>query len=536
MDRKILGALASFVVTKGLDNEERKVVNIDNPMYFVTDELDTSATSSKDKSHVFAEMKSDMIDKFGDEDLEAMESAGLITLEDVNDITFDTLDFDINEAVVDLRVSKEILEACEKFGEFIVLDNKIKKSPKRYYFQNKRNAIIPLMFFPNKKNNIGVIRQDNGSDLYFLDGFVNVKESIMEKNQYVNELILLAYLSVMQNGVFFAEGINNGIAGTLRNIYSFFVYGGKIKYQYPKVSYVSMLGGRNRETWKLRADVIDSLKGEICWLKETERFDSIIAEVETIASNPKVAVTSMTQGGKFMLMNTPEEARKWESQFTQGKYDISATILPTMKCDKDIEKYNIIFGTIVNNKDNNQYGNALWQRDYAGKTYCVVNGVVIRVKYSTQKATSDIVITDNNGNDIQDWIIAPVSEMSSEKEFIQETKMDNILQLIHMGLTPEAVVITVEGVSYQAIMFRDVPQYVDYLTSSDYNVDKSFELKPYSSMMSCISNHIATTMGVDKLDEFRNRLTGLINQNKLNALANLAGKKLERAEAFAINK
>ena len=239
----------------------------------------------------------------------------------------------------------------------------------------------------------------------------------------------------------------------------------------------------------------------------------------------------MTQGEKFMIMNTPEEARTWEAKFIQGKYDISATIFPTMKVDKPFEKYNLVFGNIVNAKDNNAYGNALWQEDYAGKTYCVVDNIPVRIKYSTQKAESDISIVDNNGNDVDKWIIAPIEEMSSENNFEAEDKMDNVLQLFHMGLTPERVVITVDGLSYEAIMFRGIYQYIDYLTSSDYNVDKSFELKPYSTMFSCIANHIACK-DETRLEGFIDRLKGIINQDKLNQIANLAGKEVKLARVL----
>ena len=69
-------------------------------------------------------------------------------------------------------------------------------------------------------------------------------------------------------------------------------------------------------------------------------------------------------------------------------------------------------------------------------------------------------------------------------------------------------------------------QYIDYLTSSDYNVDKNFELKPYSSMMSCVANHLGSKFGKQSVIDFTERLRKLINQKKLNQLLNLAGKEV----------
>ena len=532
MSKKILGLLSQFVVTKGLDTDTRKVVNIDNPMYYATNVLEVSIGKTADKSNVFAEIKSDLLNKVGEEDLVAMEDAGLIEFEDFDFDNFDVTEFDIDKAVIDLRMPKDLIVASMQYGKFIVSNTGIKANPLRYYFQNKHGKDIPMLFFPNPKNNIGVIRQENGSDLYFLDGAITREEEYFTKDIYVNELILKAYLNTMVNGGFSSDGFDGKVHGSLKQIFNFFVYKVKIGYWTPKVSYVSLIGGRYRNDWKLRADVLTNLPGEICWAKETEKFDSVVQRVNFIVSNPRVARTSATQGEKFMLMNTPEEARTWEAKFTQGKYDISATILPTMKVDKPMEKYNLVFGTIVNDLDNNQYGNALWQQEYAGKTYCVIENIPVRIKYSTQHAQSDITITDSNGKDVNNWIIAPVTEMSSENNFKEEEKMDNILQLLHMGLNPETVTITVDGNSYQAIMFRGVTQYIDYLTSSDYNIDKSFEVKPYSTMFSCIANHIATTHGVDKLDSFISRLTGLIDYKKLNAIANLAGKEVKTAKVM----
>ncbi len=536
-NKKILGLLSQFVVTKGVDTDVKKLVNFDNPLYFVTSMgeqyVPEKVTSNKD---VFKEINDDLLLKVGDEDLEVIEEQeekGLITLEELDFDDFSNLDFDefdINKAVKDLRISSELIKATMEYGHFVVVSSGTKNSPSRYFFQNvSKKSMIPLFFYPNHKNNIGVIKQENGSDLYFLDGFVTRTEATFTKDIYINELILKAYLNTMVNGGFSADGFDGKLHGSLKQIFNFFVYKIKMGYWNPKVSYVSLIGGRNREDWKLRADVVSNIKGEVCWLKETEKFDSVLQRVEFVFSNTRVARTSTTQGEKFTLMNSPEEARNWESKFTQGKYDLSASLAPTMKVDKEMKRYNLIFGTIVNEFDNNQYGNALWQEDYAGKTHCFIDNILLRIKYSTQKATSKITVTDNNGNDIQDWIIAPINEMSSEEGFIEEEKMDNILQLIHMGLTPEPVIITVNGLSYQAIMFREIYQYIDYLTSSDYNVDKSFELKPYSTMFSCVSNHIATTMGEDKLDDFLHRLTGLINHKKLNAVANLAGKEVKQA-------
>lgn len=533
MNKKILGLLSQFLVTKGLDTDTKKVVNIDNPMYYATSTIEATINNTTDKTSVFAEIKNDLLNKIGEEDLEAMENAGLVEFEELDFANFEVIDFDIDKAVVDLRVPKEILNASMQYGKFIISPTGVKSSPYRYYYQNKNGNTIPMLCYPNVKNNIGVIRQDNGSDLFFLDGFTTRKEFYLEKDVYVNEVILRAYLNVMTVHGFKADGFDRNLSGSLKQIFNFFIYKVKLGYWVPKVSYVSLIGGRHREDWNLRADVVKNLCGEICWVKETEKFESVVQRVEYVASNPRIARTSMTQGEKFMLMNTPEEARNWEAKFTQGKYDISATILPTMKVDKPMEKYNIVFGTIVNDLDNNQYGNALWKETYAGKTYCVIDNIPVRIKYSTQHAQSNIVITDSNGKDVNKWIIAPVTEMSSESNFEEEEKMDNILQLIHMGLTPETVIITINGVSHQAIMFRGVTQYIDYLTSSDYNIDKSFELKPYSTMFSCIANHVATMHGEDKLEAFRDRLTGLINQNKLNQIANLAGKETKLAKIFA---
>ena len=536
-NKKILGLLSQFVVTKGVDTDVKKLVNFDNPLYFVTSMGEQYIPEKVNVNKaVFEEINADLLLKVRDEDLEIIEKQeekGLITLEELDFDDFSNLDFDefdIEKAVKDLRISKELIKATEEYGHFLVVSTGVKNSPSRYFLQNSsKKAIIPLFFYPSHKNNIGVIRQENGSDLYFLDGFVTRVEDTFAKSVYINEVIIKAYLNTMVNNGFSADGFDGKLHGSLKQIFNFFVYKIKMGYWNPKVSYVSLIGGRNRENWKLRADVVSNTKGEVCWLKETEKFDSVVQRVEFVFSNPRVARTSATQGEKFTLMNSPEEARTWEAKFTQGKYDLSASLAPTMKVDKEMKKYNLIFGTIVNEFDNNQYGNAFWQEDYAGKTHCFIDNILLRIKYSTQKATSQITVTDSNGNDIQDWIIAPVSEMSSEDGFVEEEKMDNILQLIHMGLTPEPVIVTVNGLSYQGIMFREIYQYIDYLTSSDYNVEKSFELKPYSTMFSCISNHIATTMGEDKLDDFLHRLTGLINHKKLNAVANLAGKEVKQA-------
>ena len=532
MNKQLLGLLAKFVVTKGLESDTRKVVNIDNPMYYATDVVNATIGNTTDRSNVFAEIKADLLSKIGEEDLDTMEQQGLVEFEELDFSNFDIVTFDIDTAVVSLRISRELIEACMQYGKFVVSATGTKNSPLRYYYQNNNGNRIPLLCFDNKKNNIAVIRQDNGNDLFFLDGFTTTENGVYpEKDVYVNEVILKAYLSVMTMGEFKADGFNRGISGSLKQIFDFFIYKVKLGFNNPKVSYVSLIGGRNRENWNLRADVVRNLPGQVCWLKETEKFDSVISRVEFIASNPSIAKTSMTQGEKFMIMNTPEEARTWEAKFIQGKYDISATIFPTMKVDKPFEKYNLVFGNIVNAKDNNAYGNALWQEDYAGKTYCVVDNIPVRIKYSTQKAESDISIVDNNGNDVDKWIIAPIEEMSSENNFEAEDKMDNVLQLFHMGLTPERVVITVDGLSYEAIMFRGIYQYIDYLTSSDYNVDKSFELKPYSTMFSCIANHIACK-DETRLEGFIDRLKGIINQDKLNQIANLAGKEVKLARVL----
>lgn len=35
-NKKVLGLLSQFVVTKGVDTDVKKLVNFDNPLYFVT--------------------------------------------------------------------------------------------------------------------------------------------------------------------------------------------------------------------------------------------------------------------------------------------------------------------------------------------------------------------------------------------------------------------------------------------------------------------------------------------------------------------
>ena len=525
-----LGQASEFVSTKGLVDD--MLLGIDSPAYYATQVLEASIFENKgNKQNVFDEIEADLLLKDGEEEpVELTEKEANEKYEDFNirSSNLKIANFDLEQASIDLRVPKEVLVSAQQYGKFVVELTGVNKSPVRYYYENNHSKRIPLLFFPNPENNIGVIRQKDGNDLYFLDGFVTFcKDSLtIMKDKYTNELVLKSYLSVMINGSFTPEGFSKGLSGSLKQVFNFYIYKNKLSYSNAKNSYVSMIGGRNRESWNLRADVIDNLKAEICWTLETDKFESVVQKIDIISSNPRVAKSSMTQGEKFAIFPTAEKARLHESLFIKGKYDVISTIFPNMKVDKDLVKCSLVFCTVVNNLDNNQYGNSLWNKDFAGKIYSVYKGMPFRVKYSSQKTMSQIKVVTNSGEEIDNWVLCPIDEMSSENNFTIDEKPENILQLIHMGFEPEEVEITINGVTNKVIMFRDIPQYIDYLTSSDYNVNKNFELKPYSSMMSCVANHLGSKFGKQSVINFTERLRKLIDQKKLNQLLNLAGKEV----------
>jgi hypothetical protein len=115
--------------------------------------------------------------------------------------------------------------------------------------------------------------------------------------------------------------------------------------------------------------------------------------------------------------------------------------------------------------------------------------------------------------------------------------MGNIQQLLHLGYVPEEVVVEIEGVIYNTYMFKGIKFYVDSMTSSDKNIEKDFEFKPYSTMISSIMNDILLThKGEKEVIEFEERLNKLVDVNKINKICNLAGLTTVKANIIRYKK
>ena len=534
----------SLFNTKGT---QKGVLSLENPGYYENGCIEIKLDKKQKGQNPFINRVQKANAEFAELTIDELEILGEV--ESHRDMTV----FDVNKAHVELRMPLNLIVEMQKRGKFVI-DNE----GYYYYSPDKSKEFITIPHFVNKKNNICTIKKSEGKTLFFIDTTLTLTdEGMFVKDKYVTQHLFEAYFQVLTEGAFIAEGARYGVTCTLKELLNFFLYGFSIKGFYsPKNTYCQQIGNRGGESFTIRADVLNT-PAQVVNVKDTDiekivKTESIKHLVEKIAENPCIAVTSMSQGFNALLFSTPEEARLWENQFIDGKYDISATIGISAKVDKHFVTRNLVFLTVANEKDNNCYGNALYGgvsstvEDICGKFYVVHSSRVfkganayLRIKNPVTKAESNIIVTDKTGNKVPNWIIAPISECdpAGENPFLVENKMGNIQQLLHLGYVPEEVVVEIEGVIYNTYMFKGIKFYVDSMTSSDKNIEKDFEFKPYSTMISSIMNDILLTHKGDKeVIEFEERLNKLVDVNKINKICNLAGLTTVKANIIRYKK
>lgn len=508
MDLRKLGVLSTLVSTKGTKDlsdtrNTEGTVGPDSPAYYLDNNpvqinrtIDFSSyklnkNEIKKVKNIVGEIATDIdeISILSKDTLAEMAESGIVELVDftLDDIKAELKDISkVNKLT---RIRKEVIEKAIKLGvKFFEIESK------RIEARFNKNS-CPMFVFENPSNNIGIINKKDGSDLFFLDGFCEVTKEGPIKNKYVNELIIEKFIEFKLTKVTKMDGLYGDIEikkASLKSIFNMLVYKTQYGSAEMKNTYVSMIGGRGRESWNLRADVIKLVDGNICWLLETdfEEIGTVEEAVDFIKKNPCVVLSSMAQGERFKIMADENSAKKEDLRFIEAKYNIDTSILPSMKVDKAKIKKNMVFLTLANRFDINLYGNAIWEENYAGKVYaCQPDGKPVRVKYIAQKNENEYKIVGTDGNVIKNWVICPLHENSNETYEFEEK--NNIAQLVNMGYTPESCKVTYTtplgvDVEIETVVFKDIPLYVDYLVSSDYNTGRNFELKPYSTMLSAL--------------------------------------------------